>query len=71
MNNVILEFTLKGHKKTYFRRTSMFGEAVTTTNINSAKKLKESDVPDIVKKLIKQFGKENVTDIKPIKEDGK
>lgn len=48
----------------------MFGEAVTTTNINSAKKLKESDVPGIVKALIKQFGKENVTDIETIK-DGK
>jgi len=39
---------------------------VTTTNINSARKLKESEVPGIVKLLIKEHGKDNVTDINPI-----
>lgn len=66
MKNVILEFTLQGHKHTYYRRTNIYGEVVTTTNKNSAKLLKESEVPGIVKKLITQYGKENVGDIKPI-----
>jgi hypothetical protein len=69
MRKVILEFTLNGHKKTYYRRTNIFGEAVTTTNVASAKRLKEGEVKGIVEKLIKQFGKENVGDINPI-EDG-
>ena len=66
MRKVILEFTLNGHKKTYYRRTNIFGEAVTTTNVASAKRLKEGEVKGIVEKLIRQFGKENVGDINPI-----
>ena len=69
MKKVILEFTLNGHKHTYYRRTDMYGSPVTTTNINSARKLKESEVPGIVKLLIKEHGKDNVTDIKPISGD--
>jgi hypothetical protein len=68
MSKVILEFTLRGHKHTYYRRTNIFGEAVTTTNKNSAKQIKESDVKGVVEKLIRQFGKENVDDINPIKD---
>lgn len=66
MKKVILEFTLSGHKHTFYRRTNIFGEVVTTTNKNSAKIIKESEIPDIVKKLILQHGKENVDDINPI-----
>lgn len=59
-----------GHKHTFYRRTNVFGEVVTTTNVNSAKVLKESDVPGIVKKLIEQHGKENVEDVNLIEKDG-
>lgn len=70
MKHIILEFTLGGHKHTFYRRTNIFGEVVTTTNVNSAKVLKESDVPGIVKKLIEQHGKENVEDVNLIEKDG-
>ena len=69
MKKVILEFTLNGHKHTYFRRVDMYGSPVTTTNRNSARKLKENEVPAIVKLLIKEHGKDNVTDINPISGD--
>jgi hypothetical protein len=69
MRNTILEFTLNGHKHTYYRRTNIFGEVVTTTNKNSAKVIKESEVPSIIKKIITQYGKENVGDIKSIGND--
>jgi hypothetical protein len=69
MKKVILEFTLNGHKHTYFRRVDMFGSPVTTTNRNSARKVKESEVPGIVKLLIKEHGKNNVTDVNPISGD--
>lgn len=59
-----------GHKHTFYRRTNIFGEVVTTTNVNSAKILKETDVPGIVKKLIEQHGKENVEDVNLIEKDG-
>ena len=62
MNKVILEFTLKGRKHTYYRRKNIFGEAVTTTNKNSAKKMEESKVPEIIKLLERQFGKENINE---------
>jgi hypothetical protein len=63
MNKVILEFTCKGHKHTFFKRVSIFGEAVTTNNKASARPIKEQEVPGIINKLYKQFGKENVTDV--------
>jgi hypothetical protein len=69
MKTVILEFTLNGHKHTYYRRTDIYGKPVTTTNINSARKLKESAVPGIVKLLIKEHGKDNVKDINLISGD--
>jgi len=68
MKKVILEFTLNGSKHRYYRRTSVFGEAVVTTNRHSAKKLDESDVPKVIKLLKEQF-KENVDDIKQIEGD--
>lgn len=69
MKKVILEFTLNGRKHTYFRRINLFGSPLTTTNIHSARKLKESEVPGIVKLLIKEYGKDNVTDVNPISGD--
>ena len=59
MNKVILEFTLNGRKHTYYRRKTIFGEAVTTTNKNNAKRMDESKVKDIIKLLKQQF-KENI-----------
>jgi len=67
MNKVILEFTCKGHKHTFFKRISAFGEAVTTNNKANARPIKEQNVPNIIKKLIIQFGKDNIKDINPIK----
>ena len=70
MKKVILEFTLNGHKRTYYRRTDVFGEVVTTVNQESARLIKENEVPEIVKKLIVKYGKENVKDVNLIKKDG-
>ena len=69
MDKVILEFTLNGRKHTYYRRTDLYGTPLTTTNVNSAKKVKESDAKGIIAQLIKEHGKNNVTDINLIKED--
>ena len=69
MNKVILEFTLNGRKHTYYRRTDIYGKPITTTNINSAKKIKETDVKNTVKLLIKELGKDNVKDINIIKDE--
>lgn len=67
MGKVKLEFTLKGRKNTYFRRMDVFGKPITTTNKNSARLIKEDDVPAIIKKLIIEYGKESIRDIKQIK----
>lgn len=68
MNKVIIEFTYKGRKKTYLRRIGLYGDVVTTTNINSAKKVKENNLKDTIKTIIMKLGKDNVKDVKPIKE---
>jgi len=47
----------------------MYGKPITTTNINSAKKIKETDVKNTVKLLIKELGKDNVKDINIIKDE--
>lgn len=70
MDKIKLEFTFKGRKNTYFRRIDLFGKPLITTNVNSAKLIKESEVPTILKKMIKEYGKDNITDIKPIKNEG-
>jgi hypothetical protein len=70
MKKVILEFTLNGHKRTYYRRTDVFGEVVTTVNQDSARLIKENEVPGVLKKLIVKYGKENVKDVNLIKKDG-
>jgi hypothetical protein len=68
MSKVKLEFTFKGRKNTYFRRIDVFGKPLVTTNVNSAKLIKEGDVSAILKKMIMEYGKESITDVKPIKE---
>ena len=69
MNKVLLEFTLNGHKHTFFKRFDVYGDVVTTNNKQNARTIKEQDVPGVLKKLILQFGKENIKDVKPIKGD--
>lgn len=72
-DKVLLEFTLNGHKHTYFRRYSIFGNVVTTTNKNNAREVKERQVPIIIKHLLKEHGPHSVRDIRPFKkgEEGK
>lgn len=67
MDKVILEFTFNGRKNTYLRRIDMFGKPVTTTNKNSAKLVKEKEIPQYINKLYKEFGKDNIKDINTIK----
>ena len=67
MDKVILEFTLDGRKHTFYRRTDIFGKPLTTINPNNAKKIKENNVKNIIKALIKEYGEDNIKDIKPIK----
>lgn len=69
MGKAIIEFTFKGRKKTYLRRIDAFGEPLTTTNVNSAKKLKENNVKDTLKLLITKLGKDNIKDINVIKDE--
>lgn len=63
MTKGILEFTFHGHRHTYFRRFNIFGETITTNNPKSAKLIKESQVPIIVKRLQKDYGMEWIKDI--------
>jgi hypothetical protein len=67
MDKVKLEFTLNGRKNTYLRRFDMYGKPLTTTNINSAKGIKENDIKNIIIKLYKEYGKDNVKDVNIIK----
>ena len=69
MDKVILEFTLNGRKNTYLRRIDMYGKPLTTTNKNSAKMIKERDIPGIWKLLLQEYGKENLKDMNIIKKD--
>ena len=71
MDKVILEFTLNGRKHTYYRRTDVYGKPITTTNVNSAKKVKENTTKDIVNALIKEYGKNNIEDVNIIKDEVK
>lgn len=68
MEKVKLEFTLNGRKNTYFRRFDMYGKPLTTTNINSARYIKLTEVKGVIKTLIIEYGKNNVKDIKTINE---
>ena len=67
MDRVKLQFTLNGRKNTYLRRMDMFGKPLTTTNINSARGIKENEVKEYIRELYKEYGRDNVCDIKPIK----
>ena len=69
MDKVILEFTLNGRKETYYRRTDINGNPLTTTNKNSAKMIKSLKSKDIIKQLIIYYGKNNIKDIKQIKDE--
>lgn len=69
MNRVILEFTLNGRKNTYLRRIDIYGKPLTTTNKNSAREVKEKDIPGIWTLLLKEYGKENLKDMNVIKKD--
>lgn len=69
MDKIILEFTLNGRKKTYYRRTDINGNPLTTTNKNSAKRIKSLKLKDIIKQLIIYYGKNNIKDIKQIKDE--
>ena len=69
MNKVKLRFTLNGRKNTYLRRMDIYGKPLTTTNINSARSIKENEVPQYIKRLIKEYGKDNIKDVNVIKED--
>jgi hypothetical protein len=68
MEKVKLEFTLNGRKNTYFRRFDMYGKPLTTTNINSARYIKLTEVKGVIKTLMIEYGKNNVKDIKTINE---
>lgn len=63
---VILEFTLNGHKNTYYRRTDIFGDPITTTSKTNAKEIRETEIPTILKSLIMKYGKESIKDFKSI-----
>ena len=67
MDKVKLSFTLNGRKNTYLRRMDIYGKPLTTTNINSARGIKENEVPQYIKKLYLEYGKNNVQDINIIK----
>ena len=69
MNKVKLSFTLNGRKNTYLRRMDIYGKPLTTTNINSARSIKENEVPQYIKRIIKEYGKDNIKDVNVIKED--
>ena len=68
MEKVYLELTLKGHKHTFFKRFDVYGIPVLTNNKNNARQVKKSDIPSIIKALIKEHGKDNVKDINIMKE---
>lgn len=47
----------------------MFGKPLTTTNKNSARMIKEKEIPGIWKLLIREYGKDNLRDLNIIKKD--
>ena len=68
MKNTILSFTLNGKKNTFLRRLDTFGEPIVTNIIQMARKFNKNDIPSILRKLILKYGRENIKDIKPIKD---
>ena len=69
MGKVRLSFTLNGRKNTYLRRIDMYGKPLTTTNINSARKFKDTEVKGIVKLLMKEWGKNGIKDLNVLKDE--
>lgn len=68
MKNTILSFTLNGKKNTFLRRLDTFGEPIVTNIRQMARKFNKNDIPSILRKLILKYGRENIKDIKPIKD---
>lgn len=66
---VMLEFTLDGHKHTFFKRIDVYGDPVATTNKLNARKVKQKDVKALIESLIKHYGKDKIADIKTMDED--
>lgn len=68
MKDTILSFTLNGKKQTFLRRLDAFGEPIVTNIRQMARKFNMHDIPSILGKLFRKYGKDNVKDIKPIRE---
>lgn len=68
MKDTILSFTLNGKKNTFLRRLDTFGEPIVTNIRQMARNFNKNDIPSILRKLILKYGKENIKDIKPIKD---
>lgn len=68
MKNTILSFTLNGKKNTFLRRLDTFGEPIVTNIRQMARKFNKNDIPSILRKLILKYGRENIKDIKTIKD---
>ena len=64
MEKGIIEFTLNGRKNTYLRRIDVYGKPVSTTNKTNAKKVKINETKKIIGLIIKEWGENNVKDIK-------
>lgn len=69
MKDTIIEFTLNNKKHTYYRRLDIADKPLVTTNINNARKVNKQDVVPIVRKLFKEYGKDNIKNINLIKDD--
>ena len=67
MKNTILSFSLNG-KNMFIRRMDMFGSPVITSIKKMARKFNKSDLPSIIISLYKTYGKNNIKDIKLIKD---
>ena len=46
----------------------MFGKPLTTTNENNAKLIKEKEILNHIKRLIKEYGEDSIKDIAVVKE---
>lgn len=65
-----LSLTLNGRKNTYFRRfDTISNKPLFTTNINSAHSIKGNDILIVLKETMLNYGKDNIKDIKLIKDD--
>lgn len=69
MEKGIIEFTLNGRKNTYLRRIDIYGKPISTTNKNSAKKIKINEAKKIIGLILKEWGENNVKDIKIEKDE--